>query len=64
MRIVLDATGGDRAPGINLEGAVEALRAWPDVEIILLGPVESLAGEWKAASVGKLTPEQEARVSV
>ena len=64
MRIVLDATGGDKAPVINLEGAVEALRAWPDVEIILLGPAESLEGEWKAASAGKLTPEQEARVSV
>ena len=44
MRIILDATGGDKAPGINLEGTLEALRAWPDVEIILLGPAESLEG--------------------
>ena len=38
MRIVVDAMGGDRAPVVELEGAVEAVRDGDDdVEIILAG---------------------------
>lgn len=37
MRIAIDAMGGDRAPGINVEGALLAAREWDDVELILVG---------------------------
>jgi len=38
MRIVLDAMGGDYAPKVNVDGAIDALREYKDVEIILVGP--------------------------
>jgi glycerol-3-phosphate acyltransferase PlsX len=37
MRIALDAMGGDEAPGINIDGAIAALRASPDLEVVLVG---------------------------
>jgi glycerol-3-phosphate acyltransferase PlsX len=45
MRIALDAMGGDHAPGVNVHGAIEALRELPGVEIALVGDgpaIESL----------------------
>ena len=37
MRIALDAMGGDDAPGINIEGAISALRKDPALEVVLVG---------------------------
>ena len=37
MRIALDAMGGDFAPGPNIDGAIVALKANPDLEILLVG---------------------------
>lgn len=37
MRIALDALGGDFAPGPNVDGAVAALNADPELEVILVG---------------------------
>jgi len=37
MRIAIDAFGGDRAPEINVEGAILAATEWSDLEIILVG---------------------------
>ena len=37
MRIFLDAMGGDNAPQAPVEGAIEALRRWPELEISLAG---------------------------
>lgn len=37
MRIALDAMGGDHAPTCVVQGAVEALKLFEDVEIVLLG---------------------------
>jgi glycerol-3-phosphate acyltransferase PlsX len=37
MRIALDAMGGDYAPGPNIEGAIAALQAQPDLEVVLVG---------------------------
>ena len=37
MRIFLDAMGGDNAPQAPVEGALEALRLYPDLEISLAG---------------------------
>jgi glycerol-3-phosphate acyltransferase PlsX len=37
MRIAIDAMGGDHAPKVVVEGALQAAREWNDVEIILVG---------------------------
>lgn len=37
MRIALDAMGGDFAPGPNIDGAIAALQAHPELEIVLVG---------------------------
>lgn len=37
MRIALDAMGGDFAPEPNIEGAIAALNADPDLEVLLVG---------------------------
>jgi glycerol-3-phosphate acyltransferase PlsX len=37
MRIAIDAMGGDNAPKVVVEGALEAAKEWNDVEIILVG---------------------------
>jgi glycerol-3-phosphate acyltransferase PlsX len=37
MRIALDAMGGDFAPSPNIEGAVDALKADPELEVALVG---------------------------
>ena len=44
MKIVVDAMGGDFAPKVNVDGAIDALREYPDMEIILVGP-EALVEE-------------------
>lgn len=49
MKIVIDAMGGDFAPKVNVDGSIDALRAFSDVEIILVGPqelVEKTIGEY------------------
>jgi glycerol-3-phosphate acyltransferase PlsX len=42
MRIALDAMGGDDAPGINIDGALEALKSTPELELFLVGDLEIL----------------------
>jgi len=37
MRIALDAMGGDNAPNINIDGAVEALQENPELHVVLVG---------------------------
>ena len=37
MKIALDAMGGDSAPACTVAGAWEALKKFPDIEIILVG---------------------------
>jgi glycerol-3-phosphate acyltransferase PlsX len=44
MRIVLDAMGGDYAPGVTVAGAVEAARTY-GTEIVLVGPEEQVRAE-------------------
>lgn len=48
MRIALDAMGGDLGPSINVQGAVDACLAWPDLEVILVGDQAVLSKELKA----------------
>ena len=45
MRIALDVMGGDHAPQVTVEGAVMAARAYPDVEIVLVGPEATIRAE-------------------
>ncbi|MBQ7825382.1 MAG: phosphate acyltransferase PlsX [Clostridia bacterium] len=40
MKIVVDAMGGDFAPKVNVDGSIDALREFPDMEIVLVGPQE------------------------
>ncbi len=45
MRIALDAMGGDHAPAVNVEGAIETVNDLEDIEIILVGDESSIKGE-------------------
>ncbi|MBE0427160.1 MAG: phosphate acyltransferase PlsX [Nitrospirae bacterium] len=42
MRIALDAMGGDYAPAVNIEGAVETVNNFEDTQIILVGDEQTL----------------------
>ncbi len=42
MRIALDAMGGDYAPGPNIDGAIAALQAHPELEVVLVGDQSQL----------------------
>ncbi len=42
MRIALDAMGGDYAPAPNIDGAIAALQAHPELEVTLVGDVPQL----------------------
>ncbi|WP_135547073.1 phosphate acyltransferase PlsX [Paenibacillus cymbidii] len=55
MRIAIDAMGGDKAPGINVEGALQAAKEWPDTEIVLVGHQDKLE---------PLLPQRPANLSV
>lgn len=37
MRIALDAMGGDYAPAVNIEGAIETVDSHQDIQVILVG---------------------------
>jgi len=45
VRIALDAMGGDLAPAAPVEGAIEASKRYPDVEILLVGDPATLERE-------------------
>ncbi len=51
MRLALDAMGGDTAPREPVCGAVQAARAFPEMEIILVGDEEEIRGALKEARV-------------
>lgn len=45
MRIALDAMGGDHAPDCVVQGAVEALALYDDIEIVLVGDQQRIGAE-------------------
>jgi glycerol-3-phosphate acyltransferase PlsX len=45
MKIALDAMGGDHAPQVTVEGAIETLKEHPDIEIILVGDTSRIEKE-------------------
>ena len=48
-RIALDAMGGDRAPGETVRGAIEAVGADPDLQVVLVGREPVLLAELESA---------------
>ncbi|MGI6003864.1 MAG: phosphate acyltransferase PlsX [Christensenellales bacterium] len=48
--ILLDAMGGDHAPKAIVQGAVEALLAYPEAELTLVGPGDAIEAELSGAS--------------
>lgn len=51
MKIALDAMGGDRAPEIIVEGAIQALKEYRDLEVILIGNEKRVKKELAKYSV-------------
>jgi len=45
MRIALDAMGGDYGPAVNIEGAIEIVNDFDDIDIILVGDESSILRE-------------------
>ena len=57
MRIVVDAMGGDHAPAVEVQGAVEAVRGGESVDITLVGDEARVRAELErqgAARDGRL----------
>ena len=42
MKIYVDAMGGDLAPEAPVKGSLDALRKYPELEIILAGRLEEI----------------------
>lgn len=47
MKIALDAMGGDYAPAVTVEGALETVREYDDLEVILFGDEAQIKSELK-----------------
>ncbi|MFI0791242.1 phosphate acyltransferase PlsX [Micromonospora rubida] len=58
-RIAVDLLGGDDAPAVVVDGALRAMRADPDLHLLLVGPAEVADG-----LIGALDPVQRIRVTV
>jgi glycerol-3-phosphate acyltransferase PlsX len=43
MKVAVDGMGGDNAPGVVVEGVAEALRRYPDLEVLLVGHEKRMA---------------------
>ncbi|MCM0677603.1 phosphate acyltransferase PlsX, partial [Micromonospora phytophila] len=58
-RIAVDLLGGDDAPAVVVDGALWAVRADPDLHLLLVGPAEVADG-----LIDALDPEQRSRVAI
>ncbi|WBB70463.1 phosphate acyltransferase PlsX [Micromonospora sp. WMMD812] len=58
-RIAVDLLGGDDAPAVVVDGALRAVRADPDLHLLLVGPAEVADG-----LIAALEPAQRARITV
>ena len=56
MKIALDAMGGDSAPTSTVAGACEALRKYPDIEVILVGDQVRIEKELKSLGEWPMDP--------
>ncbi|MEU1886303.1 phosphate acyltransferase PlsX [Micromonospora sp. WMMD987] len=57
--MAVDLLGGDDAPAVVVDGALRAVRADPDLHLLLVGPIEAAAGV-----VDALTPAERTRITV
>ncbi len=48
VRIVIDCFGGDESPRVNIEGSIEALGRFKDLELILVGDEQKIKDELAA----------------
>jgi phosphate acyltransferase len=53
MRVALDAMGGDHAPGPIVTGAVQAVAARPDLEVVLVGDRERIEPHLAESAAGR-----------
>lgn len=60
MKIVLDAMGGDNAPDIEIEGAIQAIKEYNDIFITLVGKKEVL----EKLIFGKLNDDEKKRIEI
>jgi glycerol-3-phosphate acyltransferase PlsX len=60
MRIVLDAMGGDNAPNVEVEGAIEAVNEFKDITVVLVGKTDAIEKILKE----KAGDEQRKRIEV
>lgn len=54
LRIAIDAMGGDHAPDLIVQGALEAAAEWPDTELLLVGDtslIKPLLGDSRPANI-------------
>ncbi|WP_346124753.1 phosphate acyltransferase PlsX [Micromonospora coerulea] len=58
-RIAVDLLGGDDAPAVVVDGALRAVRADPDLHLLLVGPTEVAGG-----LIDALDPAHRARIAV
>ncbi len=56
MKIALDAMGGDLGLSVNIQGALEACHAWPDISVVLVGDQDKIRKELK--SMGSVRAER------
>ncbi len=62
MRIALDAMGGDAAPAINVEGAVKAVKRFPEAQVTLVGDEAALKAEM--GKYGNLRSDEAQRLAI
>ncbi len=53
MKIAVDGMGGDNAPGVVVEGVAEALKRYPDLEVLLVGHEKKMASHIKKYSLSR-----------
>jgi glycerol-3-phosphate acyltransferase PlsX len=54
MRIVLDAMGGDNAPEVEINGAIEAVKEYKDITVILVGKKDAIEPLLKEKANGEI----------
>jgi glycerol-3-phosphate acyltransferase PlsX len=48
MKIALDAMGGDLGLSVNIQGALDACKAWQDISVVLVGDQDQIRKELKS----------------
>ena len=51
MKIAIDAMGGDAAPGVVINGAVDYLKDYKDISLVLVGKEKEIRKEFKKSNI-------------